>query len=217
MAPRPGLFITIEGGEGGGKSTQSKALVARLRGIGQDALATREPGGSPVAERIREVLLGGTFQALGPRSEAVLFAAARIDHLDQTIKPALARGATVVCDRFHDSTRAYQGALGAVDPAFIRGLERVALAGTVPDLTLILDLPAKTGLARAALRRTVGTMPDRFEKESLAFHQALRQAFLDIAAAEPERCLVIDATETPEEVGRAIWDAVSHRLSLGGA
>ena len=209
-----GCFVTVEGGEGGGKSTQSKALVARLRVAGLKAIATREPGGSPLAERIRETLLAGTFQSLGTKAEALLFAAARIDHLDLTIKPALAAGTWVVCDRFHDSTRAYQGALGALDPGFLQTLERVTLAGTKPDLTLILDLPAKLGLTRAAMRRTAGAAPDRFERESLDFHQTLRQAFLSIAAGEPERCVVVDATQSPDEVEQAIWDAVSYRLAV---
>lgn len=212
--PSRGSFISIEGGEGGGKSTQSKALVRRLRAAGLEAVATREPGGSPSAELIREALLSGTFQAQGPKAEALLFAAARIDHLDHIIKPALERGAWVVCDRFHDSTRAYQGALGALDPGFLETLERVSLEGCKPDLTLILDLPATTGLARAALRRTAGAAADRFEREPPAFHQALRQAFLAIAAREPDRCVVVDATQSPDEVEQAIWDAVRYRLPL---
>lgn len=211
---RRGAFITVEGGEGGGKSTQSQALVARLRAAGVEAVATREPGGSPVAESIRAALLAGTFRPLGTRAEALLFAAARIDHLDLLIEPALAAGRWVVCDRFHDSTRAYQGSLGALDPDFLRALERVTLAGLRPNLTVILDLPAKTGLARVALRRTPGARPDRFEAESLEFHQALRQAFLAIAAGEPDRCIVVDATQAPDEVEQAIWDAVSHRLAV---
>ena len=144
-----GAFITMEGGEGGGKSTQAKALVGRLKDAGLDAIATREPGGSPTAEALREALLAGTFEKLGPRVEALLFSAARIDHLDWTIKPALAAGTWVVSDRFHDSTRAYQGALGELEPRFLDVLERVTLAGTRPDLTLVLDVPAHVGLARA--------------------------------------------------------------------
>ena len=212
--PSPGLFITFEGGEGGGKSTQCRALVARLRSAGISAIATREPGGSPVAERIRERLLSGAFKTEGPECEALLFAAARIDHLDTTIKPALAAGTWVVCDRFHDSTRAYQGTLGALEPGFLDTLERVTLAGLRPDLTLILDLPARTGLARAAIRRRAGDAPDRFESEPLDRHQALREAFLAIAAREPERCVVVDATQSPEDVTQAIWDTVSHRLPV---
>lgn len=211
--PPRGAFITIEGGEGGGKSTQARALVARLAAAGVAAIATREPGGSPVAEALREKLLGGVFEALGPRAEALLFAAARIDHLDAKIKPALAKGTWVVSDRFHDSTRAYQGALGELDPRFLDNLERVTLAGTRPDLTLILDLPAEVGIARADARRSGGTV-DRFERQALAFHEGLREAFLNIAAAEPERCLIVDASHAPDEVEQAIWDAVTHRLKL---
>ncbi len=209
-----GIFITLEGGEGGGKSTQSAALAARLRKAGLETVATREPGGSAAAERIRATLLAGTFRPFGAEAEALLFAAARIDHLDLTIRPALASGRWIVCDRFHDSTRAYQGALGALDPGFLQSLERVTLAGTKPDLTFILDVPARTGLARAALRRSPGAKPDRFERESLGFHQTLREAFLAIAAGEPERCVVVDATQSPDEVEQAIWDVVSHRFAV---
>ena len=214
---RRGTFITIEGGEGGGKSTQSKALTARLRAAGLDAMATREPGGSPAAEMIRAALLAGTFRPLGAAAEALLFAAARIDHIDLAIEPALAAGRWVVCDRFHDSTRAYQGMLGSLDAGFLRTLERVTLAGLKPNLTVILDLPARTGLARVALRRQPGVRPDRFEEESLAFHQALRQAFLSIAAGDPDRCVVVDATQAPDEVEQAIWDAVSHRFAAASS
>lgn len=209
-------FVTIEGGEGGGKSTQTRALVSRLHAAGLRAEATREPGGSPAAEAIRAALLAGDFEHLGSKIEALLFAAARIDHIDARIKPALAAGTWIVCDRFHDSTRAYQGAHGGADMAFLRRLERVTLAGAVPDLTLVLDVPAEVGLARAERRRGGGGV-DRFEKQALAFHQALRAAFLAIAAEEPERCVVVDATQTPDEVEQAIWDAVTHRLSLPGS
>ena len=208
-----GAFITMEGGEGGGKSTQVRALVARLLAAGIPAIATREPGGSPVAEALRGALLSGRFETYGPRIEAILFAAARIDHLDETIKPALETGTWVVSDRFHDSTRAYQGALGEVEPRFLDRLERVTLAGTRPDLTLILDCPASVGMARADARRSATEAPDRFEKQSLAFHETLRRAFLDIAAREPNRCVIVDATQLPLEVEQAIWDTISHRLS----
>ncbi len=208
-----GAFITMEGGEGGGKSTQARALVERLKGAGIEAIATREPGGSPTAEALREALLAGTFEKLGPRVEALLFSAARIDHLDQTIKPALAAGTWVVSDRFHDSTRAYQGALGELEPRFLDVLERVTLAGTRPDLTLVLDLPAVVGLARADARRGSGAA-DRFERQSLGFHHTLRQAFLAIAAKEPNRCVIVDATQSAEDVERAIWDIVTYRLDL---
>ena len=209
-----GAFITMEGGEGGGKSTQARALVARLEAAGVASIATREPGGSPMAEALREKLLGGLFEPLGPRAEALLFAAARIDHLDEKINPALAAGTWVVSDRFHDSTRVYQGALGELDPRFLDELERITLAGTRHDLTLILDLPAEVGIARANARRGAAAAADRFERQTLGFHQGLREAFLKIAAAEPERCLIVDASQAPEEVEQAIWDAVTHRLRL---
>ena len=208
-----GAFVTIEGGEGGGKSTQTRALVARLRAAGVRAEASRESGGSPAAEDIRAALLAGAFEHLGAKVEALLFAAARIDHLDAKIKPAIAAGIWVVCDRFHDSTRAYQGAHEGADPRFLRQLERITLAGTQPDLTLILDLPAEIGLARAERRRGT-TAVDRFEKQSLSFHQELRDAFLAIAAEEPERCVLVDALQSQDDVAQAIWDAVTHRLAL---
>ena len=209
---RRGAFITLEGGEGGGKSTQVKALVARLRAAGVDVIATREPGGSEAAECIRAELLAGTFEKLGAKAEALLFAAARIDHLDRKIKPALAAGTWVISDRFHDSTCAYQGSFGQVEPRFLRALERIALAGTRPDLTLILDLPAEDGMARANLRRNPDLPPDRFEKESLEFHRTLRRAFLAIAAEEPNRCVIVDAALPRDDVEQAIWDTVVHRL-----
>jgi dTMP kinase len=142
-----------------------------------------------------------------------LFSAARIDHIDHTIAPALARGAWVICDRFADSTRAYQGAAGKLDPALIASLERVAVGNVRPDLTLVLDLPAEKGLARAAKRRGEKAAPDRFEREGVAFHETLRQAFLAIARAEPKRCVVIDADKPPEEVAQAIWACARERLA----
>jgi dTMP kinase len=208
-----GCFITFEGGEGAGKSTQIDRLRKRLEQLAQPVLVTREPGGSPYAEEIRSFILGGHAKHLGPFAEALLFAAARIDHLDKTIAPALASGTHVLCDRFADSTRAYQGSLGKVDKVLIDDLERVSLKGMKPDLTLILDLPAETGLARAGERRArKGEGVDRFEKEDISFHQSLRQAFLAIARSAPERCVVINADQAPEEVETAIWAAVRERL-----
>ncbi len=209
--PRPGRFITLEGGEGAGKSTQARLLAERLRSLGHECVVTREPGGSPVAEALREVILSGVAAPLGPSAETVLFTAARIVHMAQTIMPALARGAFVVCDRFTDSTRVYQGALGKVDPKLIEAMEEIAVRDRGPDLTLMLDLPAKTGLARAAARRADGAV-DRFEAEGLAYHEGLRSAFLAIARAEPGRCRVVDAAQGPEEVAASIWAAVEDRL-----
>jgi len=220
IAPRveetaPGTFITFEGGEGAGKSTQVARLAATLRArSGRAVCVTREPGGSPRAEEIRAALLGGVAKPYGPFAEALLFSAARIDHLDRLIRPALRRGEIVLCDRFIDSTRAYQGAAGGLDPAVVIALERVVVGPTRPDLTLILDLPPEAGLARAAGRGAgTGQGADRFEAESLDFHARLRDAFLAIARAEPERCAVIDAGRDPDSVEVAIRALVAARLS----
>jgi dTMP kinase len=210
-APRPrGKFITLEGGEGAGKSTQIGHLMRRLGAAGIEAIATREPGGSERAEILRRILLSGVVRPLGPAAEAILFAAARIDHIDNTIEPALAAGTWVVSDRFADSTRAYQG--GEIDPRLINALERVALGGLRPDLTVIFDLPAEEGLRRAARRRAPGETLDRFEAEDLRFHETLREAFRAIAAADPMRCAIIDASAPESEVADAVWRVLSARL-----
>jgi len=209
-APRRGRFITFEGGEGAGKSTQMKRLAASLGERGIAVVETREPGGTPDAEAIRSFILSGRARPLGGGGEAVLFAAARADHVDRVIRPALARGAFVLSDRFTDSTRAYQGADG-VDAALLDGLETLAVGETRPDLTVILDLPAETGLARAAARRGTGDA-DRFEGETIAKHEARRRIFLEIAAREPGRCAVIDATRGVDDVAAEIWQVVSERL-----
>jgi len=213
MATR-GRFITLEGGEGAGKSVQARALGERLVGLGLNVVLTREPGGSPHAEALRKVILSGAAAEFGPAGEALLFSAARIDHIDNTIEPALARGDWVVSDRFADSTRAYQGAAGRLDNAFIARLETVALAGLKPDLTLILDLPAARGLERAALRRGANGSADRFEREGLEFHETLREAFLSVGYAEPQRCAVIDALKSERAVGDAIWAEVRRRFAF---
>lgn len=210
-----GGFITFEGGEGVGKSTQVERLRRRLEEHGFEIVTTREPGGSPKAEKIRASLLDGRIKRFGPFAEAILFSAARADHLDRLIRPALARGAIVISDRFSDSTRAYQGALGALDETAVRTLERVIVAETRPDLTLILDAPVEASLARAMRRRTEQAEPaDRFEAEQADFHERLRQAFLQIAARHPERCVVIDASAGPDAVEEAVWRAVTSRLPV---
>lgn len=206
-----GKFITLEGGEGTGKSTQAQALAARLRALGIAVTVTREPGGSPGAEVIRHVLLSGAAKPLGADAEAILFAAAREDHIAHTIKPALDRGHWVVCDRFADSTRVYQGVLGHVDRRLINRLEKITVGDNRPDLTLILDAPAETGLARAHARRGNGAI-DRFESEDLAFHNRLREAYHQLAISEPERCVLIDATEPPDRVAERIWSVVTRKL-----
>ena len=209
-----GRFITLEGGEGAGKSTLARALAAQLEAAGIRSELTREPGGSPKAEAIREAILSGRVKHHGPFIEALMFSAARIDHIDQRIRPALARGDWVICDRFIDSTRVYQGTLGRIDPKLLAELEQVTIDGLTPDLTLILDLDPRVGLARAARRRAPGEGKDRFEGEALAFHRSLRAAYLAIAEAEPARCSVLDATLAPEDLAQAAWAVVRERLPL---
>jgi len=208
-----GRFITFEGGEGAGKSTQLKRLVARLEAGGLEVVATREPGGSPGAESIRELVLKGSADRWSPVTETLLMYAARRDHVERVIRPVLARGAWVVCDRFADSTRAYQGAAGGVDPALIGAMETYVLEQTRPDLTLIFDMPVDVGLQRAHAR---AGSEMRFESKGLAFHERLREGFLAIARAEPDRCAVIDAKGTLDEVEAAVWVSVESRLALHG-
>src|SRR6187551_1543390 len=200
-----GRFITFEGGEGGGKSTHAKLLAERLEAAGLEVVLTREPGGSPGAEIIRHVLLSGVAKPLGAETEAILFAAARDDHVRNTIAPALEAGKWVICDRFMDSTRVYQGALGNVDLRLIKGLERVTVGDLLPDLTIILDVPPEVGLSRASQRRG-DAAADRFEAE------ALRHAYAELAALEPRRCILIDGTKAKEAVQSDIWAAVMLRL-----
>jgi dTMP kinase len=206
-----GRFITFEGGEGTGKSTQAALLAQRLRSLGIGVVLTREPGGSPGAEIIRHVLLSGAAKPLGPAAEAILFAAARDDHIHNTIAPALERGRWVVCDRFMDSTRIYQGELGGVDPKLLRALERVVVDDMKPDLTFVLDVPTDVGLARAGQRRG-NAAEDRFESESKDFHERLRDAFRLLALSEPNRCVLIDANTTREAISEQIWKVVNERL-----
>lgn len=204
-----GRFITFEGGEGAGKSTQLRRLAARLAADGLEVVSTREPGGSPGAESIRELVLNGAADRWSALTETLLMYAARRDHIERVITPALVRGAWVVCDRFADSTRAYQGAAGGVADALIDGLETHVLEGVTPDLTLVFDLSPEIGLARAAAR--VGSEA-RFESKGLAFHQRLRDGFTAIAANQPERCVLIDASLGIEAVEASVWAAVAGRL-----
>jgi dTMP kinase len=211
-----GRFITFEGGEGSGKSTQTRLLADRLERCGIAVVRTREPGGSPGAEAIRHVLLAGAAKPLGPFAEAILFAAARDDHLRHTIRPALNDGRWVISDRFADSTRVYQGVLGGLDGRLISILERITLADTYPDLTIILDVPAELGLKRATERR--GEHPaDRFERETNEYHRRLRSAYLQLAEREPRRCVAIDGSAEPARVADAIWSVVSDRLRPAAA
>jgi dTMP kinase len=208
-----GRFITFEGGEGAGKSTQVQRLAARLKADGREVVTTREPGGSPGAESIRDLVLRGEADRWSPVTETLLMYASRRDHIERVIRPALERGAWVICDRFADSTRAYQGAAGGVDPAFISALETYILEATRPDLTLVFDLPADVGLERAHARAGAEM---RFESKGMAFHERLRDGFRAIAAAEPERCAVIDATASMDAVEAAVWTAVAGRLTVHG-
>ena len=208
-----GRFITFEGGEGAGKSTQVGRLAARLTAEGREAVTTREPGGSSGAESIRELVLKGTADRWSPATETLLMYAARRDHIERVIRPALERGAWVICDRFADSTRAYQGAAGGVDPKFISALETYILEGTRPDLTVVFDLPADVGLDRAHARAGAEM---RFESKGMAFHERLREGFRAIADSEPERCALIDATAPMDAVEAAVWAAVSERLTVHG-
>lgn len=204
-----GRFITVEGGEGTGKSTQVARLAERLRGAGLEVVATREPGGSPGAEHLRALLVQGQADRWSPMSEALLMYAARRDHLERVIGPALERGAWVVSDRFADSTRAYQGAGGGVDPALVEDLDRWVVGEAQPDLTLIFDLPVEMGLERAFGRDMFEV---RFEEKGTAFHQRLRDGFLAVAAAHPQRCMVIDADGDAEAVAERVWRVVEDRL-----
>lgn len=206
-----GYFITFEGGEGAGKSTQIRRLAERLRAGDREVVLTREPGGSPGAEQIRNLILNGEVDRWSPLTEALLMNASRRDHIERVIAPALARGAVVLCDRFADSTRAYQGAGGEVDPTIIAQLETAVVGETRPDLTLIFDLPVEEGLRRA-LSRNGGE--ERFEAKGAAFHERLRAAYLEIARAEPGRCVVIDAAAALDAVEAAVWTAVAPRLGL---
>ena len=199
-----GLFLTFEGGEGSGKSTQVRLLADNLRADGLDVVVTREPGGSAAAEIIREVLLSGAAEKYGPELEAILFSTARRDHVETIIRPAVERGAIVLCDRFLDSTRAYQGAAGVLPPDYIAGVEAIAIDGMMPDLTFLLDMPVDEGLKRAHARRDANAIPDRFEKEDLKIHESRRRAYLAIAVKEPDRFVLIPANREPRAITNEI-------------
>lgn len=219
--PARARFITFEGGEGVGKSTQVKRLVARLERSEIGAVRTREPGGTPRAEAIRAFILQGRPESWGPGAEAVLFAAARLDHVNQLIAPALDSGKWVVSDRFHDSTRAYQGLTGGVDDRLIRGLEVLALNGRKPDLTFVLDMEPNVAFSRVngrALEPALAATGDRFEKEDMEWHRRLRHSFLAIAAQNPDRCVVLPANQSEEALEEEIWDTLTRRFpELGDA
>lgn len=206
-----GRFITFEGGEGAGKSTHVRLLAEALRAADLSVVETREPGGSPGAEEIRELLVHGAVARWDPVSEALLHFAARRDHVARVIAPALAAGEWVLSDRFADSTMAYQGYGHRLGREVIEQLYALAVGDLAPELTVILDLPVEDGLARAGSRNSGGT---RYENMDRAFHDRLRKGFLAIAEREPKRCVVIDGSESVEAVHRAVKEAVRDRLGV---
>lgn len=211
MRRKTGKFITFEGGEGAGKSTQVKTLAASLKAQGIPCVVTREPGGSQGAEDIRALLVEGKPGRWDALSEALLLYAARHDHVEKTIKPALAEGSWVLSDRFSDSSYAYQGAGGGLPRETVRRIEAIAIGDFKPDLTLILDLPVEVGLARAASRKD---KEDRFEQFGTAFHEKMREGFLAIAKRARERCVIVDAAEDTQAVSQSVWQAVAEKFGL---
>lgn len=201
-----GRFIAFEGGEGAGKSTQSRLLAEALRAQGHDVVTTREPGGTPGAEAIRGLLLGLEGEGWGARAEALLFAAARADHVERLIRPALARGAWVICDRFVDSSRAYQGGGGGLSDAEVMDLHRIGSEGLLPDLTLLIEVSPEVAASRLASRD--GDMADRIGGRPAEFHRAVAMAFDRFATAEPQRFARIDGNGSPETIHAAVLAAL---------
>ena len=211
----PARFLTFEGGEGVGKSTQVTRLAARLGDLDVPVVRSREPGGTPKAEAVRSFILQGKPESWGVGAEAVLFAAARLDHVNELIAPARASGKWVLSDRFADSTRVYQGLTGGVEEGLIDALEALALNGHVPDLTIILDMDPENAFERVRRRAMEDGMPalaDRFEKEDLDFHRRLRAGFLAIAAKNPDRCIVLSADTDEDALAEEIWRVVRERF-----
>ena len=202
-----GFFITFEGGEGSGKSTQARILAQRLRAAGREVVMTREPGGTPLAERVRERLLAEAPK-LSPEEQAVLFAAARADHVERVIAPAIERGKWGVCDRFADSTHVYQGAAGA-NMALVEALRSIAVGECEPHLTFVMDCPVDVGRARVAARTG---QDDPFDRDGDAVQQARREGFIALAEREPGRCILVDASQSRDAQSEAIWNGVQDRL-----
>jgi len=211
-----GLFITFEGGEGAGKTSQIKKLQEKLTALGHSVVVSREPGGTPGAEIMRHVLLSGAAEKFGPEMEAILFSAARSDHVQNVIKPALQRGDIVLCDRFVDSTRVYQGVSGKVEMSFLEQLEDIVCEDAWPDITLLLDLDPASGMDRAKKRRAINEKPDRFEKDALTEQKTRRDGFIKIAKANSDRIKIVDAAGTIETVAQRIWKLIAQKLKKRG-
>ena len=215
QAAERGHFISFEGGEGAGKSTQVRLLSERLVSLGYQTLLTREPGGSQLGEKIRRFLLEGKVKNYGPVAEALLFYTARLDHLNSLILPNLQDGVWVICDRFADSSRAYQGAASGVEDGVFDALDRIVIGPNFPELTIIVDLPVEVAQSRVANRqRQKGGEVDRFEAEKQEFHERLREGFLNIAGANTNRCIVVDGNQSREAVAEIIWETVVERFGL---
>ena len=206
-------FITFEGGEGAGKSTQAQRLAERLVDAGHGVVVTREPGGTDFAERLRAAILAGDGAPADPLATALAFYAARADHLAQVVRPALSRGKWVVCDRFNDSTRVYQGAASGVPDDKLDVLDHLVVDETRPELTFVLDLPAQLGLERASARRSEASA-DRFEQQSLAFHERLRTGFKALTQTQPHRCVLIDAGREVDVISQEIWQRTLAHFQL---
>lgn len=206
---QPGLFITLEGGEGAGKTTLAKALAKRLSEMGHTVIVTREPGGTENAEALRTLLVEGETDRWSALAETLILYAARTDHIERLIKPALERGDIVICDRFTDSTKAYQGAAGGLDGDRIKAIDEAVLDGFTPDLTLIVDLDPEVGLART---KTRGEDETRFEKQLISFHKALRQAFLDYAKSDSQRYGIVDGSMPADQVAETAMSVIKDRL-----
>lgn len=210
--PSQGLFITFEGSEGTGKTTQIQRLASRLEGLGREVVISREPGGTPLGEDIRHLLKhAASGENMVPRTELLLFAASRAQHVDELIRPNVDQGKVVICDRFLDSTTVYQGVARAIDPDIVAGINRVAVASTLPDITVLIDLDPDEGFRRIQSRNT--EPPDRMEQEHMDFYQAVRQGYLDLAAENTDRFLVIDGHQSIESVEQAIWDGIKTRIN----
>lgn len=209
-----GKFITFEGIEGCGKTTQIERFAAYLRSKGHDILVTREPGGTEVGDQIREILLNPKNISIAPKTELLLYAAARAQHVEEKVRPALSAGKTVISDRYADATTAYQGAARMLEAPILKQLHEIATGNLNPDITFLLDLPAEVGLKRARSRNTARGRDDRFENEDIAFHERVRKGYLAIAKAEPKRFIVIDASGTIEETYARIVEAFEQRLKV---